>query len=490
MTEPEFANLSATQTAQLVRQKQVSPVETVSAAISRIEGGNAVLNAVIYKGFDDAMAQARQLEAHIMRGEDVGPLAGVPTLMKDLFSFKPGWPATLGGIQALSDFAPDVYSTYPLRMEQAGAIILGKTNSATLGFCGTTDNKMFGPTRNPFDTTRNSGGSSGGSAAAVASQMVPLAEGSDAGGSIRIPAAWCGLVGFQPSFGCAPLPMRPNAFGGTAPFIHEGPLARSVDDIVLAMSVLAGHNARDPFSGATQPDFLSATLGSIKGVRIGLTTDFGIFPVDPEIADKIKAAGAAFEAAGAIVEPLKIDLPYSQQELTALWNRLLGAVTFGALTGLAEGGVDILSDHRDALPEPVLRWVDFAAGMPLAALQADQVMRTGVFDAFATAFETYDLILSPTTSCMPVLNSANGDTVGPEMINGTNVDPRIGWAMTYLTNFIGHPAASVPAGMVGELPVGLQIIGRRHGDLDVIAACAAFENIKPWATIYAEQGRG
>ena len=169
------------------------------------------------------------------------------------------------------------------RVEKAGAILLGKTNSPTMGLRGTCDNYLFGPTRNPFDLRKNAGGSSGGSAAAVADGLVPFAEGTDAGGSIRIPAAWCNVVGFKPSFGRVPVVMRPNAFAGDMPFVSEGPISRTVEDAALALNALAGYDPRDPFSIETTEDFLAAIRRSIKGWKIAYSPNLDVFPIDPAI---------------------------------------------------------------------------------------------------------------------------------------------------------------------------------------------------------------
>lgn len=182
-----------------------------------------------------------------MSGDEVGPLHGVPTAMKDLFDFKPGWPTTFGGVRAFENFVADFYCAWAERMEAAGAIIMGKTNSPVMGFRGTCDNYMFGPTRNPFDLSRNSGGSSGGSAAAVADGLLPIAEGTDGGGSVRIPASWCGVYGFKQSYGRVPYTGRPNAFGSIFPFIFEGIISRTVEDAALGLNALSGYDPRDPF---------------------------------------------------------------------------------------------------------------------------------------------------------------------------------------------------------------------------------------------------
>ena len=483
MDQDIFAGLSASEIARLVRARQVSPRDVIEAAIARTESRNPSLNAIIYTDFEQARLRARQLEQRIMQGETVGLLAGVPTFMKDLFDFKPGWPSTLGGIRALKAFKPDFYSNYPERMERADAILLGKTNSATFGFSGTTDNMLFGPTCNPFDTTKNSGGSSG-AAAAVSDGIVPIAQGSDGGGSIRIPAAWSGAVGFQPSFGRLPIVMRPNAFGATAPFLYEGPIARDVADVALALNALAWFNPADPYSDETTIDYTSVLNRSLEGKKIGYTQDFGIFPVDRRISALIAESVRAFEFAGAHVEEMKINIPLTSVELIQLWSRMIASGTYAVLQNFKAGGCDILKDHTDDLPKTLREWVAVAEHMTLPQLQADQVTRTVIFDAFVDAFRRYDFIVSPTTACLAVDNRAGGDTVGPEKMNGVALEPRLGWAMTCFTNFIGHPAASLPAGLIGDLPAGLQIIGRRRADDDVIAACAAFERIRPWKAIY------
>jgi len=225
-------------------------VKAVEYFVGRIEERNPSLNAFVHQGFDEARERAVDAERRLGTGEELGPLHGVPTAMKDLFDFKPGWPATFGGIPALRDNTTDFGCMWVERMEAAGAIILGKTNSPVMGFRGTCDNPLFGPTRNPFDTTHNSGGSSGGSSAAVADGLVPFAEATNGGGSARIPASWCGLVGYKQSWGRTPLVMRPNAFGGTAPLLFEGLVTRTVEDAALGLTALSGPDPRDPLRPA------------------------------------------------------------------------------------------------------------------------------------------------------------------------------------------------------------------------------------------------
>ncbi len=205
---------SAASLARRIRTKQVSPVEVMRAAIARIETHNAKINALVILHLDQALEAAKAAEQAIMRGDDVGPLHGVPVAMKDCFDFKPGWVTTFGGVRALSNYVAKTSCTFVERMEKAGAIIVGKTNAPAFGFRGICDNYMFGPSRNPFDLSKNTGGSSGGSAGAVAAGLLPLCEATDGGGSIRIPASWCGVFGYKPAFGRVPLLGADDAFGG------------------------------------------------------------------------------------------------------------------------------------------------------------------------------------------------------------------------------------------------------------------------------------
>ena len=198
-----------------IRDRAISPVELLDGIIARIERRNPSLNAMVIFGFDEARAQAKRAEAAVMRGERLGPLHGLPVAMKDCFDFKPGWVSSFGGVRALRDYRTALACPFVERMEAAGAIVIGKTNSPVFGFRGTCDNYAFGPSRNPFNLAKNTGGSSGGSAAMVADGLLPIAEGTDGGGSIRIPAAWCGVYGYKPAFGR--VPMRPGRTHSAAP---------------------------------------------------------------------------------------------------------------------------------------------------------------------------------------------------------------------------------------------------------------------------------
>ncbi len=485
MAEHGLAYVSAAELAARIRNRELSPVEAVDAAIERIEQRNERLNAFIHLGFDDARAAAAEAERALAAGEEVGPLHGVPTAIKDLFDFKPGWPATHGGVRALESFVTDFHCAFAERVERAGAIILGKTNSPTMGFRGTCDNFLFGPTRNPFDLSRNAGGSSGGSASAVADGLVPLAEGTDGGGSIRIPAAWCGVYGYKASWGRVPMVMRPGGFSGTFPFIHEGPLTRTVEDAALALNVLSGYDPRDPYSLDEPIDFTAALQGSVEGRRIAYSPNFDVYPVDPRVATIVAGAVRVFEEAGATVEEVSLGIQRDQRELSDLWCRLIMWPNLETLEGFKANGLDLIDDHRDDFPPEYLRWVEEAYTWTLPDLLRDQQMRTEIYDAIQRVFSDYDLLVTPTLADVAVENTDDGNTVGPRQINGVDVDPLIGWCMTYFTNFSGHPSASIPAGLTEEgLPVGMQLIGKRYADAEVLTASAIFEQLRPWADTY------
>jgi amidase/aspartyl-tRNA(Asn)/glutamyl-tRNA(Gln) amidotransferase subunit A len=476
---------SAATLAAKIRRKELSPVEAVDAAIARIEKHNPRINALVILKFDEARTAAKAAAAAVMRGEALGPLHGVPVAMKDLFDYKPGWVSTFGGIPALKDWVADRYCVFVERMEKAGAIFVGRTNAPVFGFRGTTDNYLFGPSRNPFDLSKNTGGSSGGSAGAVAAGLLPLCEGTDGGGSIRIPSSWSGVYGYKPAFGRIPLVTRPDGFSGNIPYIFEGPITRTVEDTALAMTALAGYDSRDPYALDGAVDFMGALRASIAGKTIAYTRDYGIFPVDPRVIAVVDRVVAAFEEAGAHVEEVEVGIRRSQRELSDLWCRFIAPKQVAALEGFKREGIDIARDHHDDMPPEFWHWDEIGRRMTVTDHLSDLAIRTEVFDALRAVLDRYDFLVSPTLACLAVDNATDGNTVGPKEINGEPIDRLIGWCMTYLINFLGYPAASVPAGLADNgLPVGMQIVGRQFADFDVIAASAEFERRRPWMETY------
>ncbi|MCM2394102.1 amidase [Streptomyces albipurpureus] len=485
---PDIRFMPATELAHRIRRGELSPVEVMESVISGIEERNPGINAVVYKGYDEARERARAAEKTLRNADSstrLGVFHGVPTLMKDLYDFKPGWPSTMGGVRALADYIPQHYCVWAERMEAAGAIIVGKTNAPVLGFRGVSDNPLFGPTGNPFDLTRNAGGSSGGSAAAVADGMVPFAEGTDAGGSIRIPSSWCGVFGFKQSAGLVPAVIRPNAFGGVNPFVHEGMITRTVRDAAVGLGALSGADPRDPFSWGARRDFSEFLSRDVRNWRIAYSPDLGSYPVDPEVAAVVEAAVRVFERAGAIVEKIDIDFGLSHRELTEVFDRTIAVQNMESVYNLKDQGVDLLGEHAADMPRELHESVAAGARMTALDLARDQASRSHVYDVLQKVFADYQLLLTPTVGVTAVTNATDGETKGPSHINGEPVNPLLGWCLTYIMNMTGNPAASVPAGLTAQgMPVGLQIIGRRQQDGDVLAASAVFEDIQPWQHTY------
>ncbi|MCC2664955.1 MAG: glutamyl-tRNA(Gln) amidotransferase subunit [Geminicoccaceae bacterium] len=250
------------------------------------------------------------------------------------------------------------------------------------------------------------------------------------------------------------------------------------------LTALAGYHPRDPYSLDERVDFTTAPRRSIQGWKIAYSPNFDVFPVDPRVAAVVAEAVRAFEHAGAHVEEVKVGIERPQREISDLWCRLIMPTNLHALEMFKAGGLDLLRDHRGDFPEEYLRWIE--AGARMSALDAcnDQAVRSEIYHAIQGVLNHHDLLITPTLACLPVENAADGNTMGPGAVDGEPVDRLIGWCLTYLINFSGHPAASIPAGMADGLPVGMQIIGRRYADSDVLAASAAFERLRPWQDSY------
>ncbi|MEX2317559.1 MAG: amidase [Pirellulales bacterium] len=489
----EFAALDATELAQAVRERRLSASEAVRAAIDRIERFNPLVNAVVTTMFDEALAAAKEADRRAA-ADWIGPLHGVPILSKDLFDFKAGVRNTFG-CPAMRDFVPDFTMAHVGRLEAAGAIILGKTNTPEFGHKGVTDNRLFGPTRCPFDLNLNAGGSSGGSAAAVAVGMTPIAQGSDAGGSIRIPAAWCGVVGFKPTFGRVPNTGAANAFGLTTPFVHAGPLARTVRDAALMAQIMSGPHADDPFSlpydgmdlvAAVATGGPVATATEPPAPRIAYSRDLGVFAVEPIVAGVVDDCVASLCDSGLAIEEIDVRLPLNQEELAQLWLRQVGVIYMELFDTMAKNGPDLLTDFADDVPPAVHAMIDMARRASASDLRRDDALRSQVWRTIQGVFAEYHGLLTPTVGALPVPNATDGATLGPAVVDGRAVERCIGWCLTHPFNFTGHPAASVPAGQTADgLPVGLQVVGRRFDDEQVIRICRRIEIVRPWTAALA-----
>ncbi len=464
MANEELCWIPASELAGLIRRKKVSPVEVVRAALDRIAKINPKLNAFVTLTADEALRQARAAERALMRTKaTLGALHGVPFGVKDLVITK--GVRTTFGTPLYRDHVPTEDAPIVERMKTAGAIMLGKTNTPTLGWIGSTHNLLFGATRNPWNLERTPGGSSGGASAAVAAGLAPLHIGTDGGGSIRIPASFAGIFGFKASYGR--IPAYPPSGGWS--LSHVGPMTRTVRDAALMMSVCAGPDERDQYSlPADGADYVKAIGGPIKGLRVAYTDDLGyVEALDPEVRAACAKAVKAFRELGCRVETVNPGWP---SPLDGFEQIFCG--------GLAIRLAPYLAERRDEIDAGLLPLVERALAQgPTRYVQA-------WFDRLAwwahprALFEKYDLLVTPTVACPPF--APDLDT--PPDVAGKRVS-FYGWLpYTFPFNMTGQPAASVPCGFTRDgLPIGLQIVGRRYADVSVLRASAAFERARPWA---------
>jgi Asp-tRNA(Asn)/Glu-tRNA(Gln) amidotransferase A subunit family amidase len=460
--------------ARALRDGDVSPIDVVDTALARIAARDPAIRAFAHVREDVARRDARRATERWRRRSPLSPLDGVPVAVKDLGDRVTGVPVTLGCRSLRAEPAP-ASSVLVQRLEAAGCVVIGTTNVPELGHRATTDNELRGPTSSPFAPGRlNAGGSSGGSAAAVAAGMVPAALGSDGAGSVRVPAALCGVVGLKPTFGRVPAPARPNGFRNGALFVSPGPLTRTVDDARLLLDVLAGPDAGDPFSlpvVGPRPDPRPGRL------RVGLAPDGGGFPVEPAVTAAVARAGEALAAAGHDVVPCELRLPAPHDRICALVRRAVGWTLADAVDGLVAQGA---APGPDAFAPSLVDLVDEARAVSTDGWRADGLVRTQLLDEVERVLERVDVLVTPVTGVLAVANEPGGTTLGPDRVAGTPVDPLFGWCATWPYNLTGHPAAAVPAGEVMGCPAAVQLVGRRAADQVVLAAAAALERQAPW----------
>ncbi|PSP40382.1 amidase [Halobacteriales archaeon QH_6_64_20] len=475
----DVAYSSATDLAARIRRGDLSPVDVVEEFLDRIATRNDATNAFVTVAEERAREAAREAERAIENGDEVGPLCGVPIAVKDLDHV--AGVRTTSGSRLFEGFVPDESDPFASRLEEAGAVVIGKTNTPEFGLGCTTDNLVAGPTPTPFDLDRVAGGSSGGAGAALADGLCPVAQGSDTGGSIRTPAAFCGVYGLKPSFGRVPLVDRPNAFSNHSPFSHLGPMARTVEDAALTLDVMAGPHPRDPFSlpdsGTTYRD---AVGRDIDDVEVAYSLDLGTYPVDPGVEDTVTEAAEAFGDAGAAVSGVEMDIGGTQAEILEAYYTFARAKWNALFDRLASGhGLDPRGSDREKL-RPVVRETVLDAERPTTAeVERAEVVRTRVLDGIQDVLASHDLLVTPTTAVPPFPIGEH-----PTEVAGTEIEPLRGWVLTQPFNLSGHPVASIPAGLVDGLPVGMQVVGRRHADGKVLAASAAYEQARPWHDAY------
>ena len=454
---------SALECAALIRGKELSPVELTESVLTRIDAVNPRLNAFCLVAHDVARRLAREAEIAVMKGEPLGPLHGVPVSVKDVL-FTRGM-RTTGGSRLYADLVPEVDAVPVGRLKAAGAVLLGKTTTSEFGHKAITESPLFGVTRNPWNLERTPGGSSGGAAAAVASGCGPVALGTDGGGSVRIPAAFCGLVGVKPSYGRVPIGI---GFPGWDHVSHVGPLARTVRDAAAVLDVIAGGDDRDRESLPSEPgSYVDACEGGIKGLNVAWAPDLGFARVEPEVLEITGDAAAEFEALGCHVEVVNP----GWDNLEDVFGTLIAAQFYAAWS-------DELPAAEPRLDPTLVKFVRRGGSITARDYLRARARVAEYWEEVRAFSERFDLLLTPTTAVAPF---AAGERT-PREIDGEAVSV-LGWMpFTYPFNLTGQPAASVPAGLTADgVPVGLQIVGRRHADRAVLAAAAAYEAVRPWS---------
>jgi len=451
----EIAFLPATRLVELYRSRQLSPVEVIEESLRRLERYESATNAFVLYDPHTAMAMARASEGRWQRGEPQGLLDGVPVALKDTVLAK-GWPRRIGSrtIDPKQDWHEDSPITARLRSE--GAVFFGKTTTPEFGWKPVTDSPLSGVTRNPWDLARTPGGSSGGSAVAVLAGICPLAVGSDARGSVRIPAAFCGIVGLKPTFGRVAV-YPPSAFGDVA---HMGPMTRTAEDAALMLDAGKGPDSRDwhslPDDGISYYD--SVRKGSMRGKRIALSPTLGFAEPNPAVRAAVERAGEIFVELGATIEaadpfaksPLSI---FQTLALGAFWN-LLRAQTPEAAAMMDPGLVEMCRRGEAITQEQYIAAVG---------------QRAALGQALRQFFDRYDILLSPT---MPI-PAAYADPRKDGLPNPNNFTSWMPYTSPF--NLTKNPSCSVPCGFADELPIGLMVTGQLYDDLGVLQACQAYE---------------
>jgi len=449
---------------ELLDTRRVSSTELTETFLRRIERLNPKLNAYLTVTGEEALAAAKAADEKIGQGRENGPLLGIPISLKDLEATK-GIRSTMGSL-AYQDAIPEMDSVVAERVKASGAVLLGKTNTPEFGLQGTTENRLGDPCRNPWNTERTAGGSSGGAGAAVAAGMCPFATGTDGGGSIRNPSSFNGIFGIKPTLGRVP---RAGGLGRPAPNLtsQSGPMARNVRDAAILLKVLAGHDSRDPGSMRDSvPDFLAGLDNSVRGLRLAWSTGMGFAAIDPEVASITSTAARVFEELGCTVD----DPAFALDNPIPAFLTIFYTGNYTVYGHLMEECPEKLSDNARFCFE---HGSQATAADYARAIRAVDEMKAKIDDLM----DTYDLLLTPTMAVPPF-------PIGqpPDRIDGKDVPPRSSYSpMTRPFNLSGQPAASVPCGFSSEgLPIGLHIIGKRGDEATVLRASAAFEQARPW----------
>ncbi len=450
--------MTATELAERIRAREVSVTEVVRTHLAQIERVNSKVNAIVTLTAERALAEARAADVTLGRGDPVGPLFGLPVAHKDLVPTK--GIRTTSGSPIYRDHVPDVDGLIIERLRRAGAITIGKTNTPEFGAGSQTFNPVFGATLNPYDASKTCGGSSGGAAVALACGMMPIADGSDMGGSLRNPSSFCNVVGLRSAPGRVPVWPALLAW---SPFSVQGPMARTVQDVALLLSVMAGPDPRAPLAIAEPGDrFRTPLHRDFRGVRIAWSPDLGGLPVDRRVRAIFDGHRTTFTSLGCVVEEGQPDFA-DAREIFQVWR----AWTFAARLG------PLLAEHRHQMKDTVIWNIEEGLKLTGAQVADAELKRTQLYDRVRRFMETHEFLVLPTVQVPPF------DVGRPYVteINGQPLPTYIDWMRSCSDITVtGLPAISVPAGFTPEgLPVGIQIVGRHQSELPVLQLAYAFE---------------
>ncbi len=468
---------SAVDVAASVRRGERDPLEVVETFLERIESRNEITNAYISVTEENAKTRAQEISARLGSGAEL-PLAGVPVAIKDLSETKAGVRNTMG-FRPLADNVAERTSVTVARLEAAGAIVIGTTNTPELGHSVRTDNSLQGPTSTPFDPERNSGGSSGGSAAALADGLCTIATGSDVGGSLRNPAACCGVVSVKPSHGLVPRGNRTNGYRGHTPVGVLGPMARDIESLALTLDVLSGRDSVDPFSVPKSRSYHDALDERFdpSSLSIAYSPDLALFAVDPAVRTAIESTLSKIAAGGATVETVELDVP-ERGELTHSYMTSVTTYFATAVAELSEAlGFDVLDEYADATPEKLHTLVSIGESHTAMTYTQSDFPRTELYHAIENVLSEHDALVCPTLATPPLTHDEPfPTTIDGEQTSGLPTD----WTLAWPFNLTGHPVVSVPAEPADELPIGMQLVGSIYDEATLLRIADAIESIAPW----------
>jgi len=459
MSLHDICFMPAAEMARRIRNGDLSCREAMEAHMAMIERVNPKVNAIVTRApLEQVIDRARSADEALAHGEQVGPLHGLPIAHKDLLPTR-GLLTTFGS-RIYRDNLPDYDGLMVERLKRAGAITIGKTNTPEFGAGSQTYNEVFGETLNPYDLAKTCGGSSGGAAVALACGMLPIADGSDMGGSLRNPGNFCNVMGFRTSPGRVPVWPKPVAW---FPIAIQGPMARTVQDTALILSVIAGPDPRSPISIAEPGGLFARPLDrDFKGVRIAWSRDLGGLPVDPRVTEVLESRRGIFEEIGCIVEEGEPDFT-DADEIFKVWRAWLFELHYGYL----------LKTHRHLMKDSVIWNIEEGRKLTGPQIGLAEVRRTELYHRVREFMQSYEFLLCPVNQVPPFDVSQRW----VDEVNGVKMETYIDWMKScYYITVTGLPAISVPCGFTPEgLPVGIQIVGRHNDDFGVLQIARAFE---------------